>query len=120
MVNDSECVKNFALICAAEAAGILPDELHEETKKREIAHARYVSMTLMRKFSNMTETQISQSFDCSMSQVNVCHAIKIVKSELELFGRKGVISDIVKMYRVSENMMKKEFKPRFWTGIPDV
>ena len=44
----------------------------------------------------------------------------MVSSEIDLFNRKGVISDIVKNYKVSEDLMKKEFKPRYWTKVPEV
>lgn len=119
-MNDPELVKNFAMICAADAFGILPDELTSKNECRKVAHARYVCMALMHKFSKLTQEQIVGSLNCCVDRTIVSKGIKMVSSEIDLFNRKGVISDIVKKYKVSEDLMKKEFKPRYWTKVPEV
>jgi hypothetical protein len=118
-LNDPELVKSFALICAAESTGILPEQLHELTVKRNIAHSRFIAMALMDKYCKMSVKQIACAFDCRIKSRYVYCAIKIIRDQVDLFNRKGIKTELFIQYRKSNEMMKQEFKQRYWAKVPD-
>jgi len=119
MRNDPECVKNFAIICAAEATGILPDELFIHTSCRKVAHARFLAMACMYKYSEMKQKQIAEAFGC-VSRVSVGEGIKMVRDEIKMYNKYGYATELVKKYKICEGMMRKEFKPRCWANVPEL
>jgi len=120
MKNDPELVKSFSIICAAEATGILPDELLIPTKCRKVAHARFLAMACMSKFSDITQKQIAGAFGDFLHRDGVATGVKAVRDDILLFNKYGITSELLRKYKVCEKMMRGEFKVRYWANVPDI
>lgn len=67
--NNVSYTPNQIIIAAAKALWMMPEDVIEKTRERHIVDARYISITLIKQYCDLTLTTIGKIFSCDHTTV---------------------------------------------------